>query len=70
MADIAMCGGDGCTLKDSCYRHVAKADEYRQSYFVSPPFTIADDKLTCDHYWETDISNNPSCREWKEENKS
>lgn len=47
MADITMCQGKECPLKDKCYRYKAKPDEY-QSYFGEPPFK--DGK--CDHFWE------------------
>ena len=45
--DITMCSGEGCPVKEKCYRFTAKPNEYRQSYFVEPP--IRDGK--CDHYW-------------------
>ena len=37
MPDIALCDGkyitgDSCPKKDTCYRHIAKPDPYRQSY--------------------------------------
>lgn len=32
MPDIAMCMGQGCPIKDSCFRHVATPNPYRQSY--------------------------------------
>lgn len=47
MADIAMCKGDGCILKESCYRYTAKPSLY-QSYFINPPLKNGG----CDHYWE------------------
>ena len=47
MPDITMCSGEGCPVKEFCYRFTAKPNEYRQSYFVEPP--IKDGK--CDHYW-------------------
>jgi hypothetical protein len=37
MADITMCKGNYCPLKESCYRYTAKPNEYRQSYFVNAP---------------------------------
>ena len=37
MADITMCEGKDCNLKESCYRYKAKANEYRQSYFTESP---------------------------------
>ena len=47
MADITMCTGDGCPLKENCYRFTAEKSEYRQSYFFTPPF----EDNTCDMYW-------------------
>jgi hypothetical protein len=47
MADITMCVGTDCPHKESCYRFTATPNEYRQSYFMSPP--IKDGK--CDMYW-------------------
>ena len=29
MADISMCRGVGCDVKDLCYRHTARMDEYQ-----------------------------------------
>jgi len=46
MADITMCTGDGCPLKEKCYRFTSIASE-RQSYFFTPPF----DGKTCEMYW-------------------
>ena len=48
MADITMCSGKGCDLKDKCYRFTAPKSEFRQSYFCEPP--IKDGK--CDMYWD------------------
>jgi hypothetical protein len=47
MSDITKCKGDGCPMKDTCYRFTAPADEY-QSYFETPP--IKEDG-NCDMYW-------------------
>ena len=46
MADITMCEGKDCKLKETCYRFKATPNEYRQSYFIDPP--IKKDK--CDYY--------------------
>ncbi len=46
--DITKCKGDGCPLKDKCFRHTAPANEYWQSYFVNPPYK----DNTCEYYWE------------------
>jgi hypothetical protein len=50
MADITMCTGTGCDKKEHCYRHTAKACEYRQSYFCDVP--INDWNNECKHFWD------------------
>jgi hypothetical protein len=37
MADITMCEGKECPMKQNCYRHTAKPNEFRQSYFMHEP---------------------------------
>lgn len=32
MADITMCVGTGCPLRDKCYRYTATPNEHRQSF--------------------------------------
>jgi len=46
-ADIAMCEGKSCPLKDNCYRHLAIENEFRQSYFAEPPFKDGE----CEYFW-------------------
>jgi hypothetical protein len=46
MADITCCTGDGCPLKENCYRFTSEKSE-RQSYFFTPPF----EDNTCGMYW-------------------
>ena len=46
MADITKCKGEGCPIKESCYRFTVEASEL-QSYFFTPPF----DGKTCEMYW-------------------
>lgn len=48
MADICMCSGKGCPMKDNCYRHTAPVNEYRQAYFVIVPYNP--EKQTCDYF--------------------
>jgi len=52
MPDIAMCYGSIgayiCPLKDQCYRHTAKRDEY-QSMFAELPLKEDD---TCNYFWD------------------
>ena len=37
MADITMCRNFMCSIKNKCYRYMAKADRFRQSYFFVDP---------------------------------
>lgn len=48
MADICMCSGMGCPMKDRCWRHLAPVTEY-QSYFTEVPI---DKHSKCKYYWE------------------
>lgn len=49
MADITMCKGTTCPVKESCYRFTAPINDWRQSFFIEVP--IKEDK-TCDKYWK------------------
>lgn len=49
MADITMCTGENCPMKESCYRFTAVASEYWQSYFAIPPIKDGE----CEQYWKT-----------------
>lgn len=46
MADITMCKWEWCNKKENCYRFTAKADPYRQSYFMSSPIK----EWKCEHF--------------------
>jgi hypothetical protein len=46
MTDITKCTGEGCPLKESCYRFTAPTGMY-QSFFVGVP--IKNGK--CEYYW-------------------
>ena len=46
MPDITMCMGEGCPVKNHCYRHIAKPSDY-QSYFVESPW----DGEKCEMLW-------------------
>lgn len=50
MADITMCEGLECPLKEKCYRYTATADEYWQAYFTKIPYDIESEE--CEYYWE------------------
>jgi len=46
MADISMCEGEGCDVKNTCYRFTTKPSEY-QSYFTPTPI----ENEGCEYYW-------------------
>jgi hypothetical protein len=48
VADISKCKGQGCNIKNTCYRFLADADDYMQSYIKG---NVSDDGEYCDHYW-------------------
>lgn len=57
MPDITMCTGEGCPLKQTCWRYIAKPSEW-QCYFTEVP--LKDGK--CDYYvysmiWEKPKDN-------------
>lgn len=68
MADITMCFGSGCPLKEQCYRYTAKPDKYRQSYFVGLPYLqLVDDNgdiidnpdpTQCKQFWDNKTYQN------------
>jgi hypothetical protein len=47
MADITKCNDQECTIKHTCYRFTAPADEYLQSYFAESPRKNDE----CDWFW-------------------
>jgi len=48
MPDISMCSGEGCPLKENCYRFTATPSKFRQSYFFTPPFKDGE----CEYEWK------------------
>lgn len=48
MTDISMCGNSGaCLVKNTCYRHIAKAQGQHQSYMAFEPSKGKE----CSGYW-------------------
>jgi hypothetical protein len=58
MPDISMCGGEGCVLKSSCYRHPATPSQYYQAWFVGIPVTKQGEQ--CEFYIQCDRPRNDS----------
>ena len=48
MTDISKCTGEGCALKETCYRFIASAGMY-QSFFFGVPIKNGQ----CEYYWNT-----------------
>lgn len=49
MNDITMCPGEGCTLRESCYRHTAPVGIRRQAVFTETP-----KERPCRYFWNND----------------
>jgi hypothetical protein len=49
MADITMCVDHKCPMKATCYRYMAKPDEYAQSY---GQFNRRASDQKCRHFWD------------------
>ena len=47
MADITMCEGINCEQRGTCYRYLATANPYAQTYFSETPIKDGE----CDMYW-------------------
>ncbi len=51
MADIAKCHGNRCTMRETCWRFLAPAEERRQTWFQVEP---VDRNGFCAHYLHTE----------------
>ena len=49
MPDVSMCSGDGCPIREECYRHTATPTPMRQSWFVTPPLVSAE-PFVCEYF--------------------
>lgn len=49
MADISMCKGTDCPMKNNCYRYTAKPNEYGQYYLTTVPYNKETSK--CLEFW-------------------
>ena len=49
MADISMCEGNGCPLKEECYRFTAPKNEHWQAVFVFVPYN--EELKECDMFY-------------------
>jgi len=52
MTDISKCGNsDKCEVKEQCYRYIAPANEYSQSYSLFYKDNLKNPK-DCEGYWK------------------
>jgi len=51
MADVTKCPGNGCPIREDCYRYTAPASE-QQSWFTETPlqWRVGDDEWYCEYY--------------------
>jgi hypothetical protein len=48
--DITKCNGEGCIVKEKCYRYTAPKGEHMQSW-VKAPFKNDNGLFTCELFW-------------------
>jgi len=54
MADITKCAGQGCDIKEQCYRYTAPSSEYRQAWNEFWVYLKHDDRggyTVCEHFY-------------------
>ena len=47
MADITMCRGENCDIREKCYRYTAPVNKYWQAVFAETPT-----ENPCKHFWD------------------
>ena len=52
MADVTMCSGIECPIKEKCLRYTSEPNEFRQSYFYETPLKDG----ICDKYLSDKIN--------------
>ena len=52
MTDITKCTGEGCPIKETCYRFTAPTGMY-QSFFFEVPIR----NLKCDYHWSRNATS-------------
>lgn len=56
MADISMCSGSNCLIRNMCERFTAVPNEYSQAY-IAPP--VLEDGRTCEMFLTNGIIEKP-----------
>jgi hypothetical protein len=56
MADITMCRGKDCPIKEKCYKFTAPKGVW-QSYYTETPGKMEDGKFVCNKYWDNSEEN-------------
>lgn len=52
MADISMCSGVGCPMRNECHRFTAPKNDFWQSWFENIPYKDENGKDVCDSFWD------------------
>ena len=54
MADITLCKGGRCPLKETCYRYIGTPEPVHQKYFVNPPYLLKgkNKEAVCGYHWQ------------------
>lgn len=52
MADISMCVGTACPIKNECYRHTAQQSPHWQTFFTIVPYDH--ETKACEMFWNND----------------
>jgi hypothetical protein len=66
MADITMCDGKECPIKDRCYRHTATKSNW-QSFFTHTPYNK--ELGICGDFWDNNLSESVKKSKKKESKK-
>jgi hypothetical protein len=66
MADIDMCHGIYCDKRNTCYRYMANANPWRQSFFAGP----VDKDGKCSEYWPVSESELKRLKELREDKQA
>ena len=56
-SEITKCDGEKCPLKHNCYRFTKPDEDFRQDYFIEPPYVLTNNSAMCNKYWKIEDEN-------------
>lgn len=62
MADISMCVGENCKLREKCIRYTSKKNGIYQSYLEMTPYDKK--SMDCDFFWSNKVYKD---KKWEKE---